>query len=698
MKLTLPINRHESPIPTSRLSRYMRDMRRPLLAFLICASLWSGLISPVSAKAKKPSAKPKAKPVVTDIQYDRLVPAPDATNKTIPLSVQISGTSFGKTLAPTSVRVSLINQKSKLETRATVTVATDTAIIVRAEAPVNEDGSCTCEVDLQINGSSVDTSGHLIPVPSSARLPKTETPSRAKPFEVEFNQIKTSNSRSLEINTKNDEAEFGADPALMKVALLPAGATNITIEPAVSPQKIFVSFVAPDDFVVKDVLVTVFDENKKLIAYSGQPLPEKDEDGRIIAKEKPANEEVKITSVDILSLQRRDGFGRLKIEGSGFGNYGMRSGEGELELLCDPRNRAYSALETRDMESKQAARRVLCSGFTGRAKGVGPPSVPSPGASPMADVERSVNILLVPRNPDLRVERTQILYIDDKLIDVYFEFSHWENYSEPFRLESVTVTVNKEQAITSAETKSAHARTGTQLKTVKTYIAAHNIGSPRDRNLEYRYTVLDEKDASQLFGSGVGENFYVLQLSVVNNGDKKLVIPLSSIQAEIEWYYGEDEKTISYDEGPPTLSPLKLSAITSYFDAFQKTKGKKARLFNILDGVGTLAASLVPVFGKGLERGNSIMAGGLIPGLHKAWGDLSSQQLQNLSAMSWESIEEIPAGGSKEKFIYIQRSDQVFRSKDAKFEIHKTIKSLQGLEVAGFIVNDSRPAAAVPQP
>ena len=38
------------------------------------------------------------------------------------------------------------------------------------------------------------------------------------------------------------------------------------------------------------------------------------------------------------------------------------------------------------------------------------------------------------------------------------------------------------------------------------------------------------------------------------------------------------------------------------------------------------------------------------------------------------------------------------KSKEKVVEIHKQIKSLQGLEVSGFIVNDSKPAGAVPQP
>lgn len=711
MKLAPSINRPELRAVLKCLSRYRRrEVRRSLWACLICLSLTSGFISTgVSAKVTKKAVKPKVvKPTVTGIQFEKLVPASDASNKTIPLSVEISGKGFGKTLSPESVRVTLINKNSSVATRATVKFTSDDKIIVRAEAAVNEDGSSECDVELEINGKVVDTTDFPITVPSTAKAAKQKASSDAKPFEVEFNPIKPSNPRSLSITTKNDEPEFAPEANQMKVAILPAGATGITIDPNVSPQKIFVSFTAPDDFEVKDVLVTVYDSSKNLIAYSGNPPPEKDGDGNPIAKEKPPKNDVTITSVDILSLQRRDGFDRLKIEGTGFQNYGARSGEGELELLCNPKNRAYWAQERSDTPSKKNARDLLCPTFNVGQKGTDSQKADKdaqPNPNWRDNAESAVNVTLVPRNPDLRVERTRILYIDDKMIDVYFEFSHWKDFSEPFRLESITVTVNKEDGAVSADAKSAHASSGTSKKSPRTYLASHIIGPPKDKNLEYRYTVLDTDDASELFGFGVGKNFYVLQLSVVNNGDKKLVVPLSSIQAEVEWSYGEDNpnpgvRTIYYDEGPPTLSPLKLSAITSYFDTFQKTRGKKARLFNILDGVGTLAASLVPVFGRGLERGNSIMSGGLIPGLHKAFGDLSSQQLQNLTSMSWDSIEEIPAGGSKEKYVFIQRGDQVFenKSKDNKVvQIRKQIKSLQGLEVSGFIVNDSRPAGATKQ-
>ena len=88
------------------------------------------------------------------------------------------------------------------------------------------------------------------------------------------------------------------------------------------------------------------------------------------------------------------------------------------------------------------------------------------------------------------------------------------------------------------------------------------------------------------------------------------------------------------------------------------------------------------------------MSGGFIPGLKKSLGDMSSQQLQNLTSLSWDSLEEIPAGGAKEKFVYIQRSGQNFSSDPI---IKKEIKSIAGIEVSGFVVKDSRPATAVPR-
>jgi hypothetical protein len=292
------------------------------------------------------------------------------------------------------------------------------------------------------------------------------------------------------------------------------------------------------------------------------------------------------------------------------------------------------------------------------------------------------------------------MYIDDKVIDVYFEFTHYSGYSEPLRLANATVTVNK-GAVEAAHSQNEDGNVSAVLAGPKTYLASKDIGPPRDKNLEYRYHILDQNDATRMFGQGVGQNFYVIELVVVNNGKKKVAVPLGMIQAEIEWLYGvsKDGKEF-FEEGPPTAPPLPLGSVSSYFDAFQKTDGKWAKVFNILDGVTILGASLVPVFGRNIERPVTIFSGGLIPGLKRSVGDLSSQQLQNLTTMSWEGIEEVLPGGSRQKYVYIPRADQVFGNAKAPdgSRVRKQIINIRGLEVSGFEILESEQKVATPQP
>src|SRR4051812_46533107 len=171
MNASSPINKLRSRINVDRFCEdLLRDTPRALLAGLVCISLCLGFIAPgVSAKGTKRSAKPKpSTPTVTGIQFEKLVPASGVTSTGIPLSVQINGIGFGKSVVVSSVRVSLINQKSRVEMRGTVSLATDTAVIVRADAPVNDDGSSVCDVDFSINGKTVDTSRYPISVTASA--------------------------------------------------------------------------------------------------------------------------------------------------------------------------------------------------------------------------------------------------------------------------------------------------------------------------------------------------------------------------------------------------------------------------------------------------------------------------------------------------------------------------------------------------
>jgi hypothetical protein len=679
---------------------------RSVLAWLICLAVTSGVMCPsISAKVRKQPVKPKVvKPVVTSVQS--MEGKGDADSRIV--SIEIGGTGFGKSAA--DHKITLVDIISGDEIEATVTVADTGLIIARAEIPHGEGESSQWLVKLEIKGQSVDTGRSRVKLAAT----KVAAP-KVRNIDVDhtsYNSPADATSHSLLLTPTDDNEQFSTDPSKMSVQILPPGATKITIEPAISPKKMLVTFNAPQDFEVKELFVTSSDGSTSRAADADREKPAK--------PAKQLAQAIKIDRVDVLSLQRRDGFGRIRILGEGFGQHAPAPYNGDLELLCDPEYRTYHAAERVDTHKKLNNKKknaasddqdkddnevpqlaTLCANLKQKLAGTAAGITTDENSRFMdiknwrRQIEQSVNVALVPRNPDFRVERTVVLYVDDKVIDVYFEFSHWDGVSQPFRLDGVSVSVTKETArpADKTDTTAHHGDTpATPIIRKATYLASHDIGPPRDTNLEYRYTVMDKKDAAHLFGSGVSENFYVIQLSLVNKGGKKVIVPLSSIQAEIEWSYGEDKENTFYDEGPATVSPMTLSAISSYFDLFQKTKGKKARLFNVLDGVLTLGASLVPVFGRNIERPIAIMSGGFIPGLRKSLGDLSSQQLQNLTSLSWESVEEIPANGGKEKFVYIQRSDQSF-SKDPK--IIKEIKSIAGIEVSGFIVKDSSTAAAV---
>ena len=72
------------------------------------------------------------------------------------------------------------------------------------------------------------------------------------------------------------------------------------------------------------------------------------------------------------------------------------------------------------------------------------------------------------------------------------------------------------------------------------------------------------------------------------------------------------------------------------------------------------------------------------------------QQLQNLTALSWQGVEVVAGkGGSLEKFVFIQRGDQLF-SQGFGERLRKTIKNIEGMEVVGFEVQESEAKRATP--
>jgi hypothetical protein len=638
---------------------------------------------------------------------------------------------------------------------------------------------------------------------------------------------------SLVVKRKSGEY-FATDPKLVSLVLIPAGASDVTIR-RVTPTRIEADFWAPDKYQIKDAGVTVYDRNNPQLIAASSDIEVKDGDTKdknnaknsnvnaTASNEKGSADDVEpaITSTAVVFLQRAYGIGRLKIEGKNFGNYKAPPISAEDYLLCfEPlaRQALYRALEESkhpDIKAQQAYEDQRCV-LSNSPKTVktsadkGASDADKSGADKngstleqwrtwRAEIEKRVKVALVPKNTDLRIEQTKILYVDDKLIDVYFEFNRYFRNSEPLRLASATVTVKKpeqqkqekKQQATNGQTvaSSGNGADGTNvinaamitnsssgekkdapksepkepdcdLGPCKTYIASSDVGATQ--GLEYTYNVLDNESSAMLFGKGVAGNFYAILLSVTNNGDRKISIPLSSIRAEIEWAYGSgdsksgkgskaakandndstatesDDKdsstakqgvkksangtldamsyvdaddsttatpiripsapsltTYYYEEGPVTLAPLSLQTVTAFFDGDEKVNGKKAKLFNYFDGAAILGSSLFPFFGPGFRDAHGAFTGGLIPGLKRGLGDLSGQQLQNLTGMSWQDIEVVGAkGGSVVKYIFIQRGDSSF-SPGFNESIKKTIKNIQGMEVKGIevIEGDTKTAA-----
>ncbi len=610
------------------------------------------------------------------------------------LVLVVSGEKFGS--PPRAPALRLINQQTGVTVGARIISQTDSKIVASAELDVGTQ-AVNYVPQLTLAGRDVIRPEHLSDYMIEIKR-EEKPPQDAQPFEITYETFKSEqypNLHSLLITNKNanNKPGFSSNPSLMKVDIIPAGPANVSIQPGSSPHQMVVTFLAPEDFETKGVLVTVFDPAGTLgagdpVAFS-TPFQQK--------QPKTDPNQHKIAEVKILAIQRRLGIGRLLIEGTGFGDYERPPISGERELLCCVA-RPMAAFERNNPDKKDPRGNQLQeSGSFAEVCNIALTSQCEAMRAWRHRIEERVNVALVPRNPNLRVERTQILYIDDKVIDVYFEFTHFPGYSQPFRLASATVSINK-GAVKVTREQAANATVTATVSGPQTYADTRDIGVPADRNLEYRYTVLDQKDAALLFGSGVADKFFAIELAVLNRAEKKVAVPLSAIQAEIEWAYGEDPRTdqIYYEEGDATIPPLALSEITAYFDTYQKTKGRRARLFNVLSGVATLGASLVPVFGRNIERPVAILTGGLTPALRTAFGDLSSEQLQNLTSRTWENVEEVPAKSGKTKFIFIQRGDQLFNG-DVPPIVKKQIKNIRGLEVIGFEIVESKEKLATQQ-
>ncbi len=646
-------------------------------------------------KVAEPAEDPTT-PRISDLKFSQLTSAGHRAK----FRLVISGSNLGSAPGSTKVYFTTKDVAHPVEDVNVLTVS-PRELVVEASAPFGaEVDQVKVNVDDKQCASSEGLMVSFVPTPPIPAL---------QSFGVTFEHQKNAqfpNLHSVVVTKKtgDDGVGFAVDSNLMQIELIPTGATDLKVALS-NERQLDLHFVAAADYEPQDVVVTVFDgtdlAKRKAIAVATKavaPAPAEDPD------------QPKITSVDTVFIERSFGWGRLRIRGQGFGDPSTPPVDKYVKkCLMKPSFEVQPKCEE-EAKTKNAPVAAKCDD---RKDGWDEDKCLCARYSPLWEawqktVRAALTVGVSPRNEVIRTEEAEIVDYNDKMVDVFFRFKVAPHYSWPFQPANVHLTVkkavHKAQQIVPAGAVSGIV-TGT---TPKTFTVSQDLGLKADSSLSYRYTVLDQPSAKILLGEGVSQNFYVLQLSVVNRGSKKVAIPLAAIQAEVEWAVGHQEckqgqtqPDFDYVEGSPTLAPIPLAAVSAYFDAYEKSSGKKAIFFNILDGITTLAATLNPFVGPSFKDAQSVFTGGFIPGAHKVLGDLSGQQLQNLTGLSWETVETLSAnGGSKEKLIYIQRNEQ-FADKGVDLpkiskQTRKQISNILDLEITSFQVEEGEARQATP--
>jgi hypothetical protein len=695
------------------------------LAFLVAPQLRAAGESTSSSGNQELRTQQDATTPQPQIKSVKLVSMCDKAGS---FTLAIDGENFGNDKSVTTVRFTTKNPAQPAT--AIVVSVTPTEILVEGSSGPTTDIS---KITLTIGNQSVTSPENLtVSLKPSPPAPKPTVPAVFTiKLDPETNK-EFPNLHTLIATKESGDGGFGEDRDLIALELLPPGVTALNIE-TITDERLSLSYVAAADYVPKSLSVTVYggsDIKTRHPKAISKPAADKTADAN----------QPKITSIETVFLDRSQGNGRIRIYGQGFGDY---DSEGlpflaDDYLRCDlmrpyissppsqvPKSdRLKNEWQAQDDKREEDRYCKVYDSYRQRF------------LEWRAKIRSVVEPGIRSREAGLDVERIEILYIDDKVVDLYFEFFRRQGYSEPFRLGSTTLSIRK-KPVSTIQTVKGDCGTAEVTGPVETdYVVTQAIGPQPNTGLTYSYSVLDHDSAKVLFGAGVAHNFYVVKLSVVNTGTKKISVPLASIQADVEWARGIWRKKpgleIDYFEGPPTISPVPLAAVSAYFNSDYKVTGARAITLNILDGITTLGSAAVPFAGPSFKIGASVFTAGFVPGLRKYMGDLSDQQLQTLTGQSWQSSETVAAnGGSIDKFVYIQRKgpspdEPVDNSEPApspedpanspaprtpasadssnaappaegyRKQTAKKITNIIGLEVTGFEVPDAPAVAATP--
>lgn len=166
-------------------------------------------------------------------------------------------------------------------------------------------------------------------------------------------------------------------------------------------------------------------------------------------------------------------------------------------------------------------------------------------------------------------------------------------------------------------------------------------------DIKSTFNIVKEDQAKEKYGFGVAKYFDVFQLSMVNKCPMAVVVPLAGIRL-----------TDPQNTGTPIMpvTPFSLPHVTSVYSTDRKLTGMRAIFFNVLQAVATLGSAVQPFFGLGFTQGVSIWGGGFTQAMATVFKDMSAEQLQNITAQSFGSTEQLgPNGGSLQKFLFFAK-------------------------------------------
>jgi Putative Ig domain len=182
-----------------------------------------------------------------------------------------------------------------------------------------------------------------------------------------------------------------------------------------------------------------------------------------------------------------------------------------------------------------------------------------------------------------------------------------------------------------------------------------------DKDISSTFTVVPMEQAKDKYGVGVGEDFHVVQISIVNKCPIAIIVPLAGIKVVFDippQNLASGTSPGANIPPPHFIAPLSLDHVTSIYSMDRKLTGRRAIFFNSLLAAVTLAGGVQPFLGKSFGRvyaeAVSFAGGGFTTASKEVLVDMSAEQLQNIVSQSFNSSEQIaPNGGSLQKFVFL---------------------------------------------